>query len=109
MFAAADIVLLPSRYDASPTVFLEGWALRKPVVGARTAAAEEYVRDRSDGLLVDVDDSESLQSAIEYLLDNEDDRTEYGLNGRRRVIKDHDWKQVRHQYVAMYEDAIRNA
>jgi len=105
MFAAADVVLLPSKVDASPTVFLEAWAVRKPVVGVRSPAARDFIADGRDGLLAEVDDPSSLAATVEGLLDDQKLREELGARGYARVAGLHDWRMVISDWIRMYNDA----
>ena len=49
---AADVLLHPSRFDAFPTVLLEGLAAGVPIVAAAVGGVPEIVEDGRSGLLV---------------------------------------------------------
>jgi glycosyltransferase involved in cell wall biosynthesis len=72
LLAAADICVLPSRYEPLGTVMLEAWGHRRPLVAAASAGPGEFVRDGSDGLLVAIDGPAALAAAIARLIDEPD-------------------------------------
>ncbi len=64
LLEAADICVLPSRYEPFGTVMLEAWASDTPLVAAAAAGPAAYVRNGENGMLVAVDDARALASAI---------------------------------------------
>ena len=66
--AAADICVLPSRYEPFGTVMSEAWHSRVPLVATRAAGATQYVADGIDGLLCDIDDPDGLAGQIQRVL-----------------------------------------
>ncbi|MNQ69616.1 GDP-mannose-dependent alpha-(1-2)-phosphatidylinositol mannosyltransferase [compost metagenome] len=63
---------MASRYETFGVVIIEALALGKPVVATRCGGPESIVGD-GDGLLVPVDDIESLSSAMWKLYRNPSD------------------------------------
>jgi glycosyltransferase involved in cell wall biosynthesis len=51
--AACDVLVMPSVGEAFGIVYLEAWAYRKPVIGARIASVSSVISDGRDGFLVD--------------------------------------------------------
>jgi len=68
----ADAFVLPSRYETFGVVVIEALALGKPVVATRCGGPESIV-DEGDGILVPVDDIESLAGAMSNLYQNAGD------------------------------------
>jgi hypothetical protein len=64
LLAAADVVVLPSRYEPFGTVILEAWATRRPLVATRADGARQYVTDGETGLLCDIDDVAGLAACL---------------------------------------------
>lgn len=58
LFAAADLFVLPSAYEANALVVLEALAAGLPVVATRAGYAPEVIVDGSNGYLVDRDPAE---------------------------------------------------
>jgi glycosyltransferase involved in cell wall biosynthesis len=68
LYAAADVVVVPSRHEPLGNVVLEGWARRRPVVAAASAGPAALIADGISGRLVPVDDASALSSALAQLL-----------------------------------------
>ena len=70
LFAAADLLVCPSRHEPLGNVVIEAWAQNVPVVAAATGGPAELIGHGKSGLLVPVDDSAALAGSIRELLDN---------------------------------------
>ncbi len=64
LLAAADLFVLPARFEGQPLSLLEAMAAGTPVVVSRVSGITEIVDDKIHGLLCAPDDSKSLESAI---------------------------------------------
>lgn len=71
LLQAADVCVLPSRYEPFGTVILEAWATHTPFVACRSAGPAAHIEDGKNGLLVPIDDAEALTKAIRRMLDDE--------------------------------------
>jgi glycosyltransferase involved in cell wall biosynthesis len=67
LLAAADICLLPSRYEPFGTVMLEAWAAGTPLVAAASRGPAGLIDNGRNGLLVPIDDAAALAAAIRRL------------------------------------------
>lgn len=68
LYAAADLVVCPSRVEPLGNVVLEAWARQKPIIAAAAEGPKELIRDGENGLLVPIDDTEALAAAIDHIL-----------------------------------------
>jgi glycosyltransferase involved in cell wall biosynthesis len=67
---AADVCVLPSRYEPFGTVMVEAWAASVPLVAAAAAGPAAYITEGENGLLVAPDDSGALSAAILRVLED---------------------------------------
>lgn len=98
-YAAADALLLPTRYDAFALVVLEAGAAGLPVVVSEAAGAAELVGNC--GIVVrDPEDARGFADAMNRLSDPEL-RAQQGAAGRRTAAM-HDWHSHVEQLRALY-------
>ena len=64
LLRAADICVLPSRWEPFGTVMLEAWAAGTPLVAAASQGPAALIEDGGNGLLVPVDDVAALAAAV---------------------------------------------
>ena len=86
MYAASDIFVFPTLYDAFGSVGLEAMACGLPVVATKFAGFSELIEDRSNGILLDKPDTESLALSINNLL-KDDLRSYLSENGIKTAEK----------------------
>lgn len=82
-YAAADLVVLPSRQEALPMTLIEAASWGKPVVTTRTGGIPEVVIHGETGLLVPYDDPGALSTAL-ALLNDPALRERFGRAARER-------------------------
>ena len=75
-----DIFALSSLYEGFGLVFLEAMYCKKPIIGTKTSAIKEVVKDKLNGILVPINNSQKISKAIEKL-ENKQLRNKYGLSG----------------------------
>jgi glycosyltransferase involved in cell wall biosynthesis len=80
--AQSHIVCLPSYREGIPKVLLEAAASGRPMVTTDAPGCREVVRDRENGLLVAIKDSEGLAQALRQLIQDPAARARYGRAGR---------------------------
>lgn len=81
---AADVVVVPSRYDGMALVLLEAMACGAAIVSTQVAGSSAL---GGAGQLVPVEDPESLARAVDALLADLDRRRLLGLAARKRVVE----------------------
>lgn len=104
-FDACDIFVMPSRSEALGIVYLEAWASRKPVIGARVDPMPEIIRDGVNGFLVNFGDETELAQSIINLLKNPTLCEKLGLNGRNNVAV-YDSRKVCDRIEEIYQSII---
>jgi glycosyltransferase involved in cell wall biosynthesis len=85
--AASDVLAMPSVGEAFGIVYLEAWAYRKPVIGARIASVSSVVSDGEDGFLIEPRQVAPLIQRLTQLADNPAMAQEMGERGRAKLEK----------------------
>lgn len=106
--AAADIVVVPSRWEGLAFVPLEAMATGRPVVASAIAANAEAVPPAA-GAVVDVTDRGALAGAIAARLGDPARAGQEGLAGRRHVEAAHDRRHAGAQLLAAYRAVLRRS
>jgi glycosyltransferase involved in cell wall biosynthesis len=86
IFAAVDVVVMPSYQEGSPNSLCEAMAMAKPVVATRVGGVPELVEHGRSGLLVEPYKSGELASALATLLGDPEAGARLGAHGRQRVV-----------------------
>jgi glycosyltransferase involved in cell wall biosynthesis len=68
LYKAADLIVLPSRYEPFGTVIPEAWSMSKPLIATSAMGASQYMRDGVDGLLCPIDDPPALAACVTRLI-----------------------------------------
>jgi len=106
LLAACQMVVMPSRVDAFGIVYLEAWANRKPVIGARAGGVPEVIKDGEDGLLVPFGDIQGLSEAISLLLEDDNLASRLGEKGFRKTMRFYTWDAIYRKVKGIYEELI---
>jgi len=85
LMSGFDLFCLATRLEASGMVFLEAASARLPVVATAVGGVPEMLEDGRTGLLVKLDDVESLQKALLKLIDSPVLRKQMGQAGYDRI------------------------
>lgn len=88
LYAAMDIVVLPTYREGFPNVLMEAAAMGLPVVATRIPGCVDAVDDGVTGTLVPPRNAEALEAAIRTYLVEPDLRHRHGDAGRRRMLRD---------------------
>jgi glycosyltransferase involved in cell wall biosynthesis len=89
---AAHVLVLPSPFESFGLVFLESWALGRPVVGSDAPPVVELIGDA--GLTFRAGDADDLAAKLDVLLADENLASRMGARGRERVLREHRWERI---------------
>ena len=81
----ADVFVLPTLWDALPTVVIEAMAASLPIVASSVGGLPDMVRDGVEGRLVAPKDVAALASSVTSILADPAQRVSLGKNARQRA------------------------
>jgi glycosyltransferase involved in cell wall biosynthesis len=99
--AAADVVVIPSRWEGMTLVPLEAMACARSVVATDVAGIVDSVPE-SAGEIVPADDGPALIEAVVRRLTDSELTEEEGWNGRSHVERNHDVNSSARQLAGVY-------
>lgn len=104
---ACDCLVLPSEGEAFGIVFLEAWAMSKPVIGPRLATVATVVRDGQDGWLVPLGDSQAIVNALKSWIDSPELARQMGESGHTRLLNCYTRKNIADVVEGVYLRTLR--
>ncbi|WP_018568409.1 glycosyltransferase [Streptomyces sp. PsTaAH-124] len=106
-YRAADVVVLPSRWEGMALAPLEAMACARPVVAADVGGARESLPPAlAARCLVPAGDPAALARAVTALLLDAPLRAELGRLGRAHVLSAHDVRRRTAAVTALYHDLL---
>lgn len=106
ILAAADVFVLPSRWEGLPMALLEGMMAALPVVATRVEGVDEVVQPGVHGLLVPLESPAELAQAILQLLRSPADRQRMGAAARERVLSSYTTDRMCEAYLHVTEKSL---
>jgi glycosyltransferase involved in cell wall biosynthesis len=86
LYAAMDVVALPTYREGFPNVALEAAAMALPIVATRVPGCVDAVEDGATGVLVPARDPDALAGALRRYLADASLRARHGSAARARVL-----------------------
>lgn len=107
LYAAMDILTLPTYREGFPNTPLEAAAMGLPVVATRIPGCVDAVQEGKTGILVPSGSAEALAGALRKYLGDPILRRTHGEAGRERVLRDFRpetiWDAVYQEYLRLAE------
>jgi glycosyltransferase involved in cell wall biosynthesis len=109
VYAAIDVLVLPSLNEGLPMTVLEAMAAGKPIIATRVGAIPSVIRDGETGLLVAPRDTAGLRDAIALLLEDPHLGKRMGERARVWALQHYSSDAMAAKYLQLYEDVLRKA
>lgn len=103
--AAADSVVLPSKYEPFGIVALEAAAAGTPLVASTAGGLGEVVLDGVTGLSFTPGDVDGLATAVRSVLDDRPSARRRARAAKARLATDFDWSKIAADTAAVYRSA----
>ncbi len=106
LLLAADVFVLPSRWEGMPLTLLEAMARGRAVVASGVGGVPEVVVDGVNGLLVPPGDPEVLTQALGRLCRAPAERELLGEEAAETVRSTYTWERVVEGFEAVYDEVL---
>lgn len=108
LFEAADICVMPSRFEPFGNVFIQAWAQRIPLVITASEGPRQFVRDGEGALMVAVDDVDALRHAITRVRDDKKLAEAIVERGFSRYSEEFTKEQCVAAYLTFYHEILQS-
>jgi glycosyltransferase involved in cell wall biosynthesis len=106
VYAALDVFLLPSFFEALSNALMSAMAYAIPSVAFNLGGPAEIIEDGTSGLLVEPANVEALCAAIAKILDDAALASSTGENGRQRIEQDFSADKMVGEILRVYEKCL---
>jgi UDP-glucose:(heptosyl)LPS alpha-1,3-glucosyltransferase len=104
-YAAADLFLLPSSYEAFSLALIEAAASGLPLLSTRVNGSVELIRPEVNGLFIP-QNAAVIAECLEGVLGNDALRRKMGEEARKCALP-YSWEAIADRTVAVYEEVVR--
>lgn len=101
-YSAAEVCILPSRYESFGMVALEAMACGTPVIASKVGGLSSFIQDDVSGLLISEGDELSLAEKIHLLLSQPSFKETLGSNARERALE-LSWPVIGQRVLTLYQ------
>lgn len=105
--AAADVFVLPSRWEGLPIALLEAMSAGLPIIATQVEGVDQTVEHGVHGLIVPTESPDTLAKAILQLCRDPEMRRRMGEAARRRVLESYTTDRMCEQYLALMQQLGR--
>ena len=105
LYAAADLFVLPSRYEGFGMAYAEAIAHGLPVIGTTAGAIPDTV-PASAGVLIPPDDVSALAAALRRLIENAAERAVLAAGAREAAKHLPTWQESAKLFAQAIEGAV---
>jgi glycosyltransferase involved in cell wall biosynthesis len=103
---AADVFVLPSRWEGLPVALLEAMDAGLPIVATRVEGVEEVIQRDDEGMLVPPEDTRALVDSVSILIEDSVTRKSMGAAARRRVRAAYTTDIMCEKYLSLMQNLL---
>jgi glycosyltransferase involved in cell wall biosynthesis len=103
LYAACDMVIIPSVVDLDPQVQIEAMASGKPVIGTRVGTMPRRIVNGKSGFIIEPANEKQLADKIIYLLDNPEECSSMGACARQIITEKYSAGQMAEKMIDVYK------
>lgn len=108
LYAAADVMVVPSRQENLPNTIMEAMACGTPAVAFRTGGIPDLIEHHHSGYLAEAFDTADLARGIAWTLEQSGPEHRLGRNARQKVEREFAIDLVSARYIKLYSELSGN-
>ena len=108
LYENSHIVCLPSYREGLPKSLIEAAAASRAVVTTDVAGCRDAIIPNKTGLLVPLRNADKLADAIQWLIENPDQRIKMGKEGRKFAEKEFSIEKIVEIHLKVYDELMTN-
>lgn len=108
-YAAADVIVVPSRMDNLPQVATEAAACGRPVVAFDIGGLSDAVEDRRSGYLARPENAEDLATGLLWVLSTPDKAQQLGHQARQKAEREWSFSRISGLYQEAFLEVIEGS
>jgi glycosyltransferase involved in cell wall biosynthesis len=101
----ADVFVLPSLYEPASVAILEALSSQTPSTASKVGGIPEMMRD--SGLYFEPRDIDGIYNNIVRLIDDRKSAEKMAKNGRKLMLKYHNWDDIAKEYRSSFTDLLK--
>ena len=105
-YAACDVFVLPSVYEAMGMVLVEAMSAGKPLIGSKVGGIPEIIKEGKNGLLFEPMNFKKLAEMILILMEDEKLRSKMGKSSRKMAEDFFSWENISKKVYKIYKNII---
>jgi glycosyltransferase involved in cell wall biosynthesis len=105
-YAACEVFVLPSIFEAFGIVVLEAMAFGRPCVATKVGGVPDLISDGMTGLIVEPNDPSGLAKALLSLLKDPEKAGAMGAKARKAVGKEFTWPRIVDRLEQVYREVL---
>lgn len=105
-YSAADVVVIPSYYEAFGLVALEGMAAQRPVIASRKGGLRLTIKDGQTGLLFEPRNSFDLKEKILQIYHSPKLANSLVKNAYQDILENYSWKYIAKKISDIYRSLL---
>jgi len=106
LFNAADIFLLPSKFESCPNALLEAMSCETPSIATDIKGVDEIIQNGENGYLIELNNTNSLSKKVSLLLSDKNERKRIGRNARKTVQERYSFNKITNQVLNTYNSIV---
>lgn len=97
---------VPNHVNSQPNKIFEYMSASIPVIASNFPLWKELVEDNKCGICVDPYNPQALATAIDWIIENEENAQKMGETGRMTVLGKCNWEKEKEKLFAVYEEIV---